>query len=128
MQMPEPDQGAMARRAEIAAALRRILLAESVIDELDGRRAYESDGLTAYRQPPLVVALPATTADVAAILLYCHENRLKVVPRGAGTSLSGGALPLADGVLLGLGKFKRIREIDFDNRVVVTEPGVTNLA
>jgi glycolate oxidase len=128
MQMPEPDQGAMARRAEIAAALRRILPAESVIDELDGRRAYESDGLTAYRQPPLVVALPATTADVAAILRYCHENRLKVVPRGAGTSLSGGALPLADGVLLGMAKFNRVLDIDLANRVVVVQPGVTNLA
>jgi glycolate oxidase len=126
--MPEPDQGAMARRAEIAAALRRILPAESVIDELDGRRAYESDGLTAYRQPPLVVALPATTADVAAILRYCHENRLKVVPRGAGTSLSGGALPLADGVLLGMAKFNRVLDIDLANRVVVVQPGVTNLA
>jgi hypothetical protein len=65
----------------------------------------------------MVVVLPETTAQVSAVLRYCHENRIKVVPRGAGTSLSGGALPLADGVLLGMGKFKRIREIDFDNRV-----------
>src|SRR6266851_2944627 len=89
---------------------------------------YESDGLTAYRQPPMVVVLPDTTEQVSRVLKYCFEQGIKVVPRGAGTSLSGGALPLADGVLLGLGKFKRIREIDFDNRVVVTEPGVTNLA
>src|SRR5258706_8608274 len=128
MQMPEPDQGAMARRTEIAAALRRILPAEAVIDGLDGRRPYESDGLTGYRQPPLVVGLPATTADVAAVLRYCHKNRLKVVPRGAGTSLSGGALPLADGVLLGMAKFNRRLDIDLANRVVVVQPGVTNLA
>src|SRR6201999_232669 len=88
----------------------------------------ESDGLMAYRQPPMVVVLPDTTEQVSQVLKYCFEQGIKVVPRGSGTSLSGGALPLADGVLLGLGKFKRIREIDFDNRVVVTEPGVTNLA
>src|SRR5258706_195135 len=88
----------------------------------------ESDGLMAYRQPPMVVVLPDTTEQVSQILKYCFEQGIKVVPRGSGTSLSGGALPLADGVLLGIGKFKRIREIDFDNRVVVTEPGVTNLA
>jgi glycolate oxidase len=128
MQMPEPDRDTIARRAEIAAALRRILPAESVIDEADGCRAYETDGLTAYRQPPLLVALPATTAEVSAILRYCHENRLKVVPRGAGTSLSGGALPLADGILLGMAKFNRLLDIDLANRVVVAQPGVTNLA
>src|SRR5437764_15240258 len=128
MQMPEPDRDTIARRAEIAAALRRILPPESVIDEADGLRAYETDGLTAYRQLPLLVALPATTAEVSAILRYCHEHRLKVVPRGAGTSLSGGALPLADGILLGMAKFNRLLDIDYDNRVVVAQPGVTNLA
>src|SRR5215470_6478978 len=117
--MPEPDQAAIGRRAEIAAALRRILPAESVIDGEDSRRAYETDGLTAYRQLPLLVALPATTAEVSAILRYCHENKLKVVPRGAGTSLSGGALPLADGILLGMAKFNRMLDIDFANRAAV---------
>src|SRR4249920_2857676 len=91
-------------------------------------RPYESDGLTAYRQLPMVVVLPDTTEQVSRVLKYCHEHGIKVVPRGSGTSLSGGALPLGDGVLLGLGKFKRIREIDFANRAVVVEPGVTNLA
>jgi glycolate oxidase len=76
----------------------------------------------------MVVVLPETTAQVAAVLRYCHDNAIKVVPRGAGTSLSGGALPLTDGVLLGMGKFNRILEIDYENRVVVAEPGVTNLA
>src|SRR5436190_11752694 len=128
MEMPAPDQAVIARRDEIAAALRRIVPGEGVILSEPERRAYESDGLTAYHQPPLVVVLPSTLAEVAAVLRYCKAEGIKVVPRGAGTSLSGGALPLADGVLLGLGKFNRIREIDFDNRVVVTEPGVTNLA
>src|SRR5690242_18318071 len=126
--MPEADQAVLARRSEIVKALRAIVPGEGVIDSAVEMRPYESDGLTAYRQPPMVVVLPETTEQVAAVLRYCHEQRIKVVPRGAGTSLSGGALPLKDGVLLGMGKFKRIREIDFANRVAVVEPGVTNLA
>ena len=101
---------------------------EGVIASEQAMRPYETDGLTAYRQLPMVVVLPETTAQVAAVLRYCHREGIKVVPRGAGTSLSGGALPLGDGVLLGMAKFNRIREIDFDNRVAVVEPGVTNLA
>src|SRR4051812_49504326 len=127
MQMPLPDTGVVARREEIAAALRRIVPGEGVIVSEPERRAYESDGLTAYRQSPLVVVLPSTTAQVAAVLRYCKAEGIKVVPRGAGTSLSGGALPLADGVLLGMAKFNRILDIDYDNRCVVAQPGVTNL-
>ena len=127
MEMPAPDAAVIARRDEIAAALRRIVPGEGVIVSEPERRAYESDGLTAYRQPPLVVVLPETAAQVAAVLRYCQANGIKVVPRGAGTSLSGGALPLADGVLLGMGKFNRILDIDYDNRCVVAQPGVTNL-
>src|SRR5262249_23252084 len=126
--MPEADGAVLGRRAEIVTALRAIVPGEGVIDTPAEMRAYESDGLTAYRQPPMVVVLPDTTEQVSKVLKYCHGQGIKVVPRGSGTSLSGGALPLADGVLLGLGKFKRIREIDFDNREVVSEPGVTNLA
>src|SRR5579871_3518325 len=126
--MPNADQAVLARRGEIVAALRAIVPGEGVIDSAVEMRPYESDGLTAYRQPPMVVVLPETTEQVSAVLRYCYEQRIKVVPRGAGTSLSGGALPLKDGVLLGMGKFKRIREIDFANRVAVVEPGVTNLA
>src|SRR6476619_5599759 len=126
--MPAADEAVLARRDAIVKALRAIVPGEGVIDSAAEMRPYESDGLTAYRQPPMVVVLPETTAQVSAVLRYCHAQRIKVVPRGAGTSLSGGALPLKDGVLLGMGKFKRIREVDFDNRVVVTEPGVTNLA
>ena len=101
MEMPLPDAATIARRDEIAAALRQIVPGEGVIVSEPQRRAYESDGLTAYRQPPLVVVLPSTVAQVAAVLRYCKDESIKVVPRGAGTSLSGGALPLADGVLLG---------------------------
>jgi glycolate oxidase len=127
MEMPAPDTSVIARRDEIATALRRIVPGEGVIVAEPQRRAYESDGLTAYRQPPLVVVLPSTVAQVAAVLRYCRDEGIKVVPRGAGTSLSGGALPLADGVLLGLAKFNRILDIDYDNRCVVAQPGVTNL-
>jgi glycolate oxidase len=88
---------------------------------------YESDGLSAYRQMPMIVVLPESTEQVAEILAYCHGEGIKVVPRGAGTSLSGGALPLADAVLLGLGKFNRVLDVDFKNRAVVAQPGVTNL-
>jgi glycolate oxidase len=90
--------------------------------------AYETDGLTAYRQLPMVVALPETAAQVSAILRYCGDEKIKIVPRGAGTSLSGGALPLEDGVLLGMARFNRILEVDYANRVAVVQPGVTNLA
>ena len=126
--MPEPDQATLSRRAEIVAALRAIVPGEGVIADEESLRPYESDGLTAYRQPPMVVVLPETTEQVSRILAWCHANKVKVVPRGAGTSLSGGALPLADAVLLGLGKFNRVLEIDYHDRLAIVQPGVTNLA
>ncbi|MGL6181148.1 MAG: FAD-linked oxidase C-terminal domain-containing protein [Aestuariivirga sp.] len=127
LKMPIPDAAAIGRRAEIAAALRRIVPGEGVIEAPVEMRAYETDGLTAYRQLPLVVVLPETTDQVAQVLHYAHENAIKVVPRGAGPSLSGGALPLADGILLGMARFNRILDIDFANRCAVVQPGVTNL-
>jgi glycolate oxidase len=126
--MPAPDQSVLARRDRIVAGLRAIVPGEGVIAAEREMRPYESDGLTAYRQLPMVVVLPETKEQVSRALAFCHAERIKVVPRGAGTSLSGGALPLEDGVLLGMAKFNRIREIDFANRVAVVEPGVTNLA
>jgi glycolate oxidase len=128
VQMPDLDQAVLVRREQIVVALRAIVPGEGVIDAEREMRPYESDGLTAYKALPMVVVLPETTGQVAAVLRYCHDNNIKVVPRGAGTSLSGGALPLNDGVLLGMAKFNRIREIDYDNRVAVVEPGVTNLS
>jgi glycolate oxidase len=127
LKMPALDQAVMARRAEIVAALRAIVPGEGVIDADVERRAYESDGLTAYRTLPMVVVLPENTGQVVQVLKYCSGAGVKVVPRGAGTSLSGGALPLADGVLLGLGRFNRILDIDIANRCAVVQPGVTNL-
>ena len=94
VKMPDLDQDVLARRAQIVAALRAIVPGEGVIDSEREMRPFESDGLTAYRQLPMVVVLPSTTEQVSQVLRYCHENKIKVVPRGAGTSLSGGALPL----------------------------------
>ncbi|MFZ3235079.1 MAG: FAD-linked oxidase C-terminal domain-containing protein [Stellaceae bacterium] len=128
MKMPRPDAAVLQRRAEIVEALRQIVPGEGVVASEAERRAYESDGLTAYRQLPMVVVLPSRIEEVAAVMRYCREMGVKIVPRGAGTSLSGGALPLADGVLLGMAKFNRILDIDYDNRCVVAQPGVTNLA
>ena len=127
MKMPEPDADVIARRDTIIAALSGMVSAGNVIVEEDELRAFECDGLSAYRQIPMIVVLPETTLEVSQILKYCHEKGVKVVPRGAGTGLSGGALPLADGVTLGLGKFNQILDVDYPNRCVVTQPGVTNL-
>lgn len=127
MKMPVPDSGVIARRREIVEALRAIVPGEGVIVDENELRAYECDGLTAYRQLPMVAVLPSTVDQVSQVLKTCKAMGVKVVPRGAGTSLSGGALPLADGVLLGMGKFKRILDIDYANRCVTVQPGVTNL-
>ena len=127
MLMPTPDAATIARRGAIAAQLRAIVGPAAVIESEDERRAYESDALTAYHALPLLVVLPSTTAEVSRVLAYCHRENIKIVPRGAGTSLSGGALPLEDGIILGLSKFNSILEVDFDNRCAVVQPGVTNL-
>jgi glycolate oxidase len=128
MQMPAPDQAVLARREELVRGLRAIVPGEGVIADEDGMRPYECDALTAYRQLPMVVVLPETVQQVAEILKLCQRLGVKVVPRGGGTSLSGGSLPLADGVLLALGKFNRVLEIDYANRCARVQPGVTNLA
>ncbi len=127
LMMPKPDEAVLARRSEIVAALRAIVPGEGLIDAARQMSVYESDGLTAYRQMPMVVVLPETGAQVSAVLRFAHDNNIKIVPRGAGTSLSGGALPLEDGILLGMAKFNRIVEIDYENRCAVVQPGVTNL-
>ncbi len=127
--MPKPDQDVIAKRDYLVRQLRHIIRdPEAVIDEEAGLRAFECDGLSAYRQLPMIAVLPETKEEVAEILKFCASENVNVVPRGAGTSLSGGALPLADGVLLGLGKFNKILEVDYNNRCAVVQPGVTNLA
>jgi glycolate oxidase len=127
MQMPPLDPGILARRSRIVAALRVIVPGEGVIDDVEGMKPYECDALSAYRQMPLVVVLPQTVDQVSRILRYCQDEGVKVVPRGAGTSLSGGSMPVGDAILLGMAKFNRVLEIDYDNRCARVQPGVTNL-
>ncbi|MEP9377441.1 FAD-linked oxidase C-terminal domain-containing protein [Aquabacter sp. CN5-332] len=127
LRLPAPDEGTLARRAQIIADLNAIVPGEGVISREREMKPYESDGVTAYKQLPLVVVLPETTDQVRRVLKYCHDHGVRVVPRGAGTSLSGGALPLQDGVLLAMGKFNKVLEIDYANRCAVVQPGVTNL-
>jgi glycolate oxidase len=126
MLMPAPDQAVIDRRDAIVLALRAIV-PDGVIDDASAMRGYETDALSIYRQLPLVVVLPRTTEQVAKIMRYCHDNGVKIVPRGAGTGLSGGALPAADAITIGMGRFNKVLDIDFENRCAVVQAGVTNL-
>ena len=127
MGVPSPDSEILSRRDDIIAGLKSMLPDECVLDSLTSMRAYDADGLSSYRQTPLAVVLPTNVAQIASVMRWCKHNEVKIVPRGAGTSLSGGATPLADGILLSLGKFNKILDIDYENRCVVTQPGVTNI-
>jgi glycolate oxidase len=126
--LPEPDQAILARRDDIIKDLRKLVPDAPLITDVEGRRTYESDALTAYRSMPLAVVLPGSTEEVSKILRYCHANGIKVVPRGAGTSLCGGALPLQDAILLGISRMNRVLEVDETNRVARVESGITNIA
>jgi glycolate oxidase len=125
--LPVPDRRIIARREAIAKDLARLLGNEAVVAHADDRRAFETDGLSAYRAMPLVVVLPRSTEEVAKALRYCHEHGIKVVARGAGTSLSGGAIPAEDGVVIGVSKMNRVLEVDYLNRTARVEAGITNL-
>jgi glycolate oxidase len=125
---PEPDAGIVARREVIVTGLAKLVAADELVTKEDERRAYETDAYTAYRRLPLAVVLPRTTERVAAVLRYCHDNRIPVVARGAGTSLSGGAIPQEDAVVVSLGRMRRILEIDTASRFARVEAGVTNLS
>ncbi|MCP4380784.1 MAG: FAD-binding protein [Hyphomicrobiales bacterium] len=125
--MPPVDQAVVGRRDEIVSGLQAILGETHVISAEDERRAYETDALTAYRSVPLAVVLPGSTGEVSAVLRFLNETGAKVVARGAGTSLSGGALPSPDAVVVGLSRLNRILEVDYDNRIARVETGVTNI-
>ncbi|WP_428483887.1 FAD-linked oxidase C-terminal domain-containing protein [Rhodopila sp.] len=127
IRQPDPKPDVMARRDSIVAGLRTLLPASGLIAEPLRLRPYETDGLSAYRQVPLAVALPETTEQVAAVLRFCHQNGVRVVPRGAGTSLSGGALPMADAVVIGMMRMNQILDIDYGDRSATVQAGVTNL-
>ena len=127
MDMPIPNADVLAKRSRIIARLREALPYESVIDGDNELRAYECDGLTAYRCPPLAAVLPSSTGDVVSVLKICSEMNVPVVPRGSGTSLAGGSLPTADSVVLGVSKMNSVLEIDYENRFIRVQAGITNL-
>ena len=126
--MPVPDAGILARRAEIVAALQAVLPHDAVMSTPSETLAYECDGLSAYRCPPLAVVLPRSTQEVSAVLKVCHRLGVPVVPRGSGTSLAGGALPTADSVILGTARLNQFLETDYPNRTIRVQTGVTNLS
>ncbi|MBN9082413.1 MAG: FAD-binding oxidoreductase [Rhizobiales bacterium 62-17] len=125
---PTPDPAILARRDDIIAGLAALLPPECLVTSEDERRAFETDALTAYRRLPLAVALPRNTAEVAAVMAFCHREGVKIVPRGAGTSLAGGAIPQEDAVVIGVSKLNRILSVDYANRTARVEAGVTNLS
>jgi glycolate oxidase len=125
--LPEPDRAVVRQREAIVADLRKLVPPGTIISDEEGRRAYETDALTAYRRMPLAVALPASTEEVSRLLRYCHANDIKVVARGAGTSLSGGALPAEDALVIGVSRMNQVLDIDTLNRTARVQTGITNL-
>jgi glycolate oxidase len=125
---PEPRRDVLAKREAVIAALKAIVPGEGVITEENERRAFETDALTSYRRLPMVVVLPETTEQVAAILAFCHAEGVPVVARGAGTSLCGGAIPQEDAVVLGVSRMNRVLDVNFADRTMRVEAGITNLA
>jgi len=128
IQFLPPRQDVLSRRVTIIDDLRDLLPADCVIHEARELVPFETDAFISYRRMPLAVVLPRTTSQVAAVMKYCHRNSIPVVPRGAGTSLSGGAIPQEDAVVLGLSRMARILEIDYANRTAIVQAGVTNLS
>jgi glycolate oxidase len=128
VRLPEPDTGVIGRRNIIIDDIAKLIGRDCLISDEDGRRAYETDALTSYRRLPMLVVLPRTTDDVSKVLRYCSTNALKVIPRGAGTSLCGGALPAEDAIVLCVSKMNKVLDVDFANRFARVETGITNLA
>ena len=126
LSLPRPDPVILSRRADFVRQLKKLVPDAVLIADQEGRRTFETDALTAYRCLPMAVVLPGTTEEVSKILRFCHDNHIKVVPRGAGTSLSGGALPLEDSIVLCLSRMNKVLSIDLPNRVARVEAGITN--
>ncbi|MFU8882005.1 MAG: FAD-linked oxidase C-terminal domain-containing protein [Rhodobacterales bacterium] len=128
MDMPTPNPVILAKKSRLVERLLTVLPAQAVIHDEAETRAYECDALTAYRCAPMVAVLPASTQEVSDVLRICHDMGVPVVPRGAGTSLAGGALPTADCVILGVARMTEVLETDYDNRFVRVQTGRTNLS
>jgi glycolate oxidase len=124
--LPDPDRAVLARRDDIVKQLAKLVPDAILITDEEGRRTFETDALTAYRCLPLAVVLPSSTEEVSRILRFCHENHVKVVPRGAGTSLAGGALPVEDAIVLCLSRMTKVLAIDVATRTARVEAGITN--
>jgi len=125
IQLPEPDADVINRRDALVADLQKV--SRNVVTDPIGLEVFENDALTAYRNVPLAVVLPTSTEEVSRVLRFCHDNNLNVLPRGAGTSLSGGALPLKDTVVIGVSKMNQMLDINLDDRVARVQTGITNL-
>ncbi|MFD0910395.1 FAD-linked oxidase C-terminal domain-containing protein [Ruegeria arenilitoris] len=128
MDMPQPNPDVLARKASVLARLRQVLPEDAIIADPAETRAYECDALTAYKCAPMIAVLPSSTQEVSDILRICHDEGVPVVPRGAGTSLAGGALPTADCVILGVARMNEVLEVDYDNRFIRVQTGRTNLS
>ncbi|HCL29244.1 MAG TPA: FAD-binding oxidoreductase [Candidatus Latescibacteria bacterium] len=128
MNLPTPLPQRLARRTDLVKRLRKLVDDGGLIHRDEDLVVYECDGLSAYRQAPLAVALPTSAQQVCDILRTCGDLDIPIVPWGAGTGLSGGALPLADGIVLSLARMNRILHVDIDDRAVTVEPGVTNIS
>ncbi len=126
--LPAPDPQIVSRREQIVRQLIALIGPDAVIGDEDGRRAFETDGLTAYRRMPLAVVLPQSTEDVARVLRFCRDGGIKVVARGAGTSLCGGALPAEDAIVIGVSRMNKVLDIDYPSRIARVQSGITNLA
>jgi glycolate oxidase len=123
----EPDKEVLSRRDVLIRGLSELVPAGSVISDEDGRRAFETDALTAYKQMPLAAILPTSTEQISRVLKYCKENAIKVIARGAGTSLCGGALPSEDSIVLGVSKMNAVLDINYENRTAKVQTGITNI-
>ncbi|MDA7947357.1 MAG: FAD-binding protein [Hyphomicrobiaceae bacterium] len=123
----EPNAEVLNHRDRLIRGLRDLLSTDRVVADEDGRRAFETDALTAYKQMPLAAVLPTTTEEVSRVLRYCKANDIKVIARGAGTSLCGGALPSEDSIVLGVSKMNRVLDIDYMNRTATVQTGITNI-
>ena len=128
MEMPRPNPVVLSLKDRLVSRLKQVLPEDAVIHDEAETRAYECDALTAYKCPPLLAVLPSSTREVSDVLRICHEEGVPVVPRGAGTSLAGGALPTADSVILGVARMNEVLETDYENRFIRVQTGRTNLS
>ncbi len=128
IEIPRPDNAVLENRPTIISDLKSLVPEAKIIEDEAGQRTFETDALTAYKQLPLLVILPSTTEEISTILAYCNQHNIKIVGRGAGTSLCGGALPAADSIVVGISRMNKVLDMDYTNRTATVQAGITNLA